>query len=321
MEAHYCLPYDPTGDYCKSLLEDKPNSVHCKMARAISKMLRKDFSRGSAKSLKYGCLPVDDYEILTQQGWKKYGEFCIGDGVLSFNIEKEEHEVVEIEDVFFYKDAEVYKFKALYGDFEVECTEDHKWLAFDGFGCALIEARDFDEYETLVTGRRSIDLFTAELSSKISRITNVFCISTKNKTFVARKVGEASFITGNCTYGATAHRVAKIIGEDLHVGKQVFDKFWEEAEPLKKLLDRLQEYWEIKGKKKYIPGIDGRQIPTRSPHSILNSLFQSAGVICAKRAMVIHHRKLKENKLYLDIFCDIIDGNRSYCQQLIAYHK
>ena len=37
----------------------------------------------------------------------------------------------------------------------------------------------------------------------------------------------------------------------------------------------------------------GRKVPTLFSTCHLNSLFQSAGVICAKRAMVIHYGKLK----------------------------
>jgi hypothetical protein len=100
----------------------------------------------------------------------------------------------------------------------------------------------------------------------------------------------------------------------------VYETFWEEAKPLALLQAKLKDYWENKSKKKYIPGIDGRQVPTRSPHSILNSLFQSGGVICAKRAMVIHDRKLKEAGMLIDFFRDSLRDFDEYCQQLIAYH-
>ncbi|MNR12999.1 hypothetical protein D3C85_1293810 [compost metagenome] len=60
-------------------------------------------------------------------------------------------------------------------------------------------------------------------------------------------------------------------------------------------------------------------MPTRSAHAILNSKFQSSGVICAKRAMVLHDRKLKDAGLLVDFLVDSLD-NREWCQQLIAYH-
>ena len=149
-------------------------------------------------------------------------------------------------------------------------------------------------------------------------------------TMMARKISAligrdfkrspAKSIKYGATYGAQAKKVAKIIGDNITVGQQVFDAFWEAAAPLNKLKKRLSEYWERQGGKKFILGIDGRKVPTRSAHAILNSLFQSAGVICAKRAMVIHDRKLKAEGLAVDFFKDDWK-NKSFCQQMIAYHK
>ena len=121
-----------------------------------------------------------------------------------------------------------------------------------------------------------------------------------------------------CTYGAQAKKVAKTIGESIVVGTQVFEAFWQAAFPLKELKDALQQQWEKNGKR-YIIGIDGRRVPTRSAHAILNSLFQSGGVICAKRAMVLHDVALKEAGLSVDFFVDDWK-NMEWCQQMIAYH-
>lgn len=121
-----------------------------------------------------------------------------------------------------------------------------------------------------------------------------------------------------CTYGAQAAKVAKTIGDTLQVGQQVFDAFWLAAFPLDSLKKALTAQWEANGKK-YIIGIDGRRVPTRSAHAILNSLFQSGGVICAKRAMVIHDVKLKAAGLSVDFFRDDW-RNKEFCQQMIAYH-
>lgn len=121
-----------------------------------------------------------------------------------------------------------------------------------------------------------------------------------------------------CTYGAQAAKVAKTIGSDLQTGTQVYEAFWDAAFPLKMLKEQLQKEWEANGKK-YIIGIDGRRVPTRSAHAILNSLFQSGGVICAKRAMVIHDVLLKKEGLSVDFFLDDWK-NATFCQQMIAYH-
>lgn len=130
--------------------------------------------------------------------------------------------------------------------------------------------------------------------------------------------GDAKAVKYGCTYGAQAAKVAKTIGSDLATGQAVFDAFWQAALPLSKLKDALKKHWEKNGKK-FIITIDGRKVPTRAAHSILNSLFQSAGVICAKRTMVIWMDKLEAAGLAVDFWKDDW-RNMSWAQQMIAYH-
>lgn len=121
------------------------------------------------------------------------------------------------------------------------------------------------------------------------------------------------------SYGARPARVAKTVGCSLEMGEKIFNAFWDAAKPLALLQEKLKQYWENTGDKKFILGIDGRKIPTRSASAIINSLFQSAGVICAKRAMVIHDRKLRAAGLKIDFWRDDWK-NANFCQQLIAMH-
>lgn len=121
------------------------------------------------------------------------------------------------------------------------------------------------------------------------------------------------------SYGARPARVAKTVGCTLQLGEAIFNAFWDAAKPLALLQEKLKQYWEQVGGKKFILGVDGRKIPTRSASAIINSLFQSAGVICAKRAMLIHDRKLKAENLKVNFWKD--DWKSSdFCQQLIAMH-
>jgi hypothetical protein len=122
------------------------------------------------------------------------------------------------------------------------------------------------------------------------------------------------------TYGAQAAKVAKTIGAPLAVGQQVFDAFWQAAEPLAKLKDWLKKEWEKKFQKKRIVGIDGRLIPTRSAHAILNSLFQGGGVVCAKKVMVYHDRFAAEEGMIVDFFSQTMDEVEHWWQQMIAMH-
>ena len=122
------------------------------------------------------------------------------------------------------------------------------------------------------------------------------------------------------TYGATENKVAKTIGSDLETGNMVYNAFWQAAFPLKALKEKLKAYWEGVGGKSFILGIDGRKVPTRAAHAILNSLFQSGGVICAKQTMVFYEDLLEENGLLVDFFKEDWKS-KIYAQQLIAYHK
>lgn len=147
-------------------------------------------------------------------------------------------------------------------------------------------------------------------------------------TMMARRISDtigrkferspAKSVKYGITYGAQAAKVAKTIGSDMYTGQLVYDAFWEAAKPLALLKERLNDFW-VKTGKKYILGIDGRKVPTRSAHAILNSLFQSGGVICAKRAMVIYDDLIEEEGLAVDFFVDDWK-NKSFVQQMIAYH-
>lgn len=123
----------------------------------------------------------------------------------------------------------------------------------------------------------------------------------------------------SCAYGAQPARVAKTVGCSLEIGELIHKAYWEAAKPLALLGEKLKQYWTTKGEKKFILGLDGRKIPTRSASALINSLFQSAGVICAKRAMVLHERKLKDAGLSVDFFREDWK-NKKFVQQLIAYH-
>lgn len=122
-----------------------------------------------------------------------------------------------------------------------------------------------------------------------------------------------------CAYGGQPKRVAKTVGCSVEDGQKIFDAYWNAALPLAKLADKLKHYWEEVGGKKFILGIDGRKIMTRSASALINSLFQSSGVICAKRAMVIHDALLRKEGMVLNFWKDDWK-NKPFVQQMIAYH-
>lgn len=127
-----------------------------------------------------------------------------------------------------------------------------------------------------------------------------------------------------CSYNAQVPRIAKTVGCSLEDAAIIFNTFWEQAYPLKALKEAMQAYWETTGGKKFLLGIDGRKLPIRSKGNVINTAFQSCGVICAKRAMVLHDRYLKEEGLSVDFFRDdwkaMLAEKAHFAQQLIAYH-
>lgn len=131
--------------------------------------------------------------------------------------------------------------------------------------------------------------------------------------------GTAKNVKYGCSYNAQIARVAKTVGCSIEEATIIFNAFWEQAAPLKELKEMMQSYWETTGQKKFLLGIDGRKLPIRSKGNVINTAFQSAGVICAKRAMVLHEQYLKAEGLYVDFFRDDWKA-MDYCQQLIAYH-
>lgn len=131
--------------------------------------------------------------------------------------------------------------------------------------CIVMSFRD----NNFITGQK--------LKEASRRITDVFCITVPNSNFVIKQKGYIT-ITGNCMYGAQAPKIAAMLGVSKETGQAVINAFWDTNLGLKKFKEALEAYWEATGKK-YIRGIDGRKIYTRSRHSLVNAGFQSCGAI------------------------------------------
>lgn len=81
------------------------------------------------------------------------------------------------------------------------------------------------------------------------------------------------------TYGCAPAKLASTLRKPESKGKELFDNFWEANPALKKLKDKVEEFWATKGEKTWIPGLDGRRLYVRSQHSLINLLFQSTASI------------------------------------------
>lgn len=112
-------------------------------------------------------------------------------------------------------------------------------------------------------------------------------------------------------YSAQPPKIAKMLGCSLDRAKEIYNEFWSINSALSDLKQALEKHW-YNNNKKYIVTIDGRKIMTRSKHSILNALLQSAGALCQKYATIFIYEKLhklgvKTNPFeYEPEFCEMI---------------
>lgn len=81
-------------------------------------------------------------------------------------------------------------------------------------------------------------------------------------------------------YGGGPLKLARTLGVPEWRGEELYEAFWGANPALTALRERLTMFWETTGEKKWIRGIDGRKVVTRSKHAIINTLFQSCGAIC-----------------------------------------
>ena len=128
---------------------------------------------------------------------------------------------------------------------------------------------------------------------------------------------EAKTMKYAVSYGAQPAKLSAQMNWTLDHAKDVFESFWEAASPLKDLKNKLAAEWK-KNDKKFITGIDGRKLFVRSEHSIVNMLFQSTGVICAKKANILHNIELAKLGLLFNPFKD--KSLKGKAIMMIHYH-
>lgn len=517
IEGHYVSRYRGAEQYIEDLLAPKPNDIHQRTADKVAEITGMPFKRRDGKTTRYACLPVENTQVLTKNGWKWFDEIQVGEDILSYNTDTGEIEDDKVLLTHFYEKEEVVKVGNTLHSFE--STSDHKWWGWqrrvkgsrktsttrynewrffstgeinqeknilcaakyvgggsevtpaeaavvawilsdgylswskkgEGTSCAggkrkgvicsiaqasfkfpdaiikcldecgisysvhpirsgktevlsyQLSSPDVRAFWDRVVGERkdkhdidwckwvlkltpearesflynfwladgdtknktfgkgmtyaqnqgsiaealkmalflegyrvtsapkepgskcediralSIPHMTMqEVKKEVVGKKDVFCLTTGNGTFLIRQNGFYS-ITGNCGYGAQPRKLAQQNGWTIDVAQMVYNAFWQAASPLADLKKDVEKFWNTKGEKKWVIGIDGRKLWTRSKHALVNTLFQSAGVICMKRAMVILDRWLKEEGFHCDVFSE--DPTKKECTlQMIAYH-
>lgn len=111
---------------------------------------------------------------------------------------------------------------------------------------------------------------------------------------------EGKNLTYGILYGCQAPKAAAMLGVSREKGQILIDSYWDNNIGLKKFKEALEDYWEATGKK-YIRGIDGRKIYTRSKHSLVNAAFQSCGAILMSIAGCFMYNLLKKHGIPHDL--------------------
>jgi len=143
-------------------------------------------------------------------------------------------------------------------------------------------------------------------------------IVVSGNTINAKKLGIirdfAKSISYMLMYGGSAARARAMLGITMKEAEALVEAYWNAVPALKALKDAVGKVWKKRGRK-FVVGIDGRKIVTRSEHSLLNALFQSGGVICAKYTTVFLYEYLEKKGWKCNPFEDEID----FCG-MIEYH-
>ena len=334
MQGHYCIPYTDGDILAEQLVAEKPNDIHTITAKKLG------ISRDHAKSLNYACLPMDT-KVLTPGGWKVFDELAVGDAVFSFNADDDVIELDTITAKHFFTDKEVIRYAN--GVVQFDSTGDHRWYVrhqrdpacyfpqrheVEFLAVRAEELQHSHDLKVSAALRDGVVLpdgceLPAIQSASCSGLESVslgvqdtFCLTTGNGTFIIQQDGYTG-ITGNCLYGASPAKLSKMLSVPLYRAEEIYTAFWEQNIALKELRDKVVEHWKKNGRK-CIQAIDGRMLMSRSEHSLLNLLFQSAAALFAKYTVVECCRILEEKGLLADPFKNKLEDACVWL--MIVYH-
>jgi len=85
-------------------------------------------------------------------------------------------------------------------------------------------------------------------------------------------------------FGGGAPKLASSLGLSRQEGQEAYDNYWLMNEGLGKLKEAVEAYYNSTGKKKYVPGIDGRIISVRAKNVLLSCLGQGCGAVAMSYA-------------------------------------
>ena len=161
---------------------------------------------------------------------------------------------------------------------------------------------DFSSLEARIQGHYILPFDGEELAEQLlaSKPNDIHTINGK-KLGIPRD--QAKSVSYMLMYGGSASRAKTMLGITMGEAKVLVDNYWEAVKPLSDLRDAVTRKWKERGSK-YVVGLDGRKIMTRSQHSLLNALFQSGGVIDAKYTTVFLYQILEDQGLKCNPFTE-----------------
>lgn len=101
------------------------------------------------------------------------------------------------------------------------------------------------------------------------------------------------------SYGAQPKKIAQSLKCSVIKARRLFNTFWKTNTALSEFKDEVTSAWEKHGGLNggYLKGLDGRKLYGRSPHSLVNLMFQSAGSIVCKTAAIMLDKWITEEGL------------------------
>lgn len=186
------------------------------------------------------------------------------------------------------------------------------------FGCGkgMVQLGfDFSSLEARIQGHYCLPFDGAELAEQLlaAKPNDIHSVN-------ARKLGiprdQAKSVSYMLMYGGSASKAKTMLGITQQQAEVLVQNYWDAVKPLSDLRDAVEKVWKARGSA-FVVGVDGRKIVTRSKHSLLNALFQSGGVICAKYSTVFIYQLLEEQGYK----CNPFEYNELDMCGMIEYHK
>ena len=118
-------------------------------------------------------------------------------------------------------------------------------------------------------------------------------------------------------YGAGAAKIGEVIGKGPKAGQKLKTKFLDQTPALAKLIKAVTKASEDRG---HLIGLDKRVLHSRSSHSALNLLLQSAGALVCKQWAVEMDKAITDNNLKgkCQVVANIHDEHQYECDEDVA---